>query len=75
MCTPISNLGLAAYLLLLKYEMSKEPTREESGKFCFYFDIDESTLSKLYMKYKTSDFQKFDNAIVILKKKISDTKK
>jgi hypothetical protein len=64
----VSNLGYAAYLMLKDYKLLDTPTRTEDGKFNFNFEIDEELNKKLLHKYSISDFSKFDNYLVTLKR-------
>jgi hypothetical protein len=71
----ISNLGFAAFLMLRDKKLISSPTKELGGKFEFYFDIQKTEYDKLLFDYTISDFAKFDNNLINLKKMLSQERK
>lgn len=63
-----SNLGFAAFLMLKDYKIVKPPEKESGGRFAFFFDISKESLEALWFEYTTSSYQRFDHALVTLKK-------
>jgi hypothetical protein len=70
----ISNLGFAAFLMLKEKRLLATPTKDTNGKFEFYFDIAQDNYDALLHEYATSDFSKFDNNLINLKKMLSGRK-
>lgn len=64
----ISNLGLAAFLLMKEYKLLQNPTRESDGKFSFTFNVNGEELERLSYEYFSGNFSRYDNALVRLKK-------
>ena len=64
----VSNLGLAAFLLMKKYKLKQTPTRESDGKFSFVFNINKEELEKISYEYYCSEFSLYDVMLVKLKK-------
>jgi hypothetical protein len=70
----ISNLGFAAYLMLKNKKLLAAPTKESTGKFEFYFNLSQDEYDSFLHEYATSDFSKFDNNLINLKKMLSGRK-
>jgi hypothetical protein len=72
----ISNLGFAAFLMLKEKKLLAAPTKEVgNGKFEFYFNISQDDHDILLHEHATSDFSKFDNNLINLKKMLSGKNK
>jgi len=62
---PITDHGIAAYLLMHGYEIAGRKGRS------FYFKVDqdeENRLDELTMEYLSSQYHRFDHCIMALKK-------
>ena len=63
-----SNLGFAAFLMLKGYVLVSQPMRDAQNKFLFCFNINQEVANNLYYEYLNSEFNKFDNNVVTLKR-------
>lgn len=63
-----SNLGFAAYLMIKGFELIRPPNKDVNSKFVFQFNLPNEQANDLYYEYLNSDFQKFDNNLVSLKR-------
>jgi hypothetical protein len=67
----INNLGFSAYLILKGYELDGKPNRDvKDGKFLLSINITKDNHDTLLREYTISEFSRFDNLIVNLKRMI-----
>ena len=66
--TNITNLGFAAYLIMIGHKLVDAPYRDERNQFIFKINIEESQIKELFYRYSQSKFSKFDSIVISLKR-------
>ena len=66
--TNITNLGFAAYLIMMGHKLVDAPYRDERNQFIFKINIEESQIKELFYRYSQSKFSKFDSIVISLKR-------
>jgi len=67
----INNLGFSGFLILRGYKLEGKPNRDsKDGKFLFSFNLDQDEHDNLLRQFTESDYSRFDNIIINLKRMI-----
>jgi len=64
----VSNLGFAGFLIFKGFKLIDKPKKDDGGRFAFFFELDQEECDNLMASYCSSDYCKFDNIIVNLKR-------